>query len=238
MIDRDSRSYFGYDLAIGAGDAANGYVATFQPLSLTVDSLPKGLTAGRSLKPLPLPRFPAPQVVRDGDVIELDLMASPDGKQRLTDYIRILSHRPEPEEPVPAKTTAKARDCTFDDGPIHFNCDRTRFLVNGQLVDGADYCDGPTGGTFWFVIPGQGRYILSLAPHDGFFKAGEVRDNVILFQDGHQQYEYRTLRPIVGTGGAFNLYMLHDPAYQPEPYRKDAVVICGMDRLENLLPER
>src|SRR4051794_17293794 len=69
MIDRARRVYFGYDLVIGSGDTASGWVATFRPLSEKVDP---------SLNLL-APKLPAPQTVHDGDIIELDLMVSPDG---------------------------------------------------------------------------------------------------------------------------------------------------------------
>ena len=37
MIDRTRGAYFGYDLVIGSGDAVNGWVTTFRPLSERVD---------------------------------------------------------------------------------------------------------------------------------------------------------------------------------------------------------
>src|SRR5260370_23297904 len=33
VVDKRNESYFGYDLVIGAGDAANGYLTTFLPPS-------------------------------------------------------------------------------------------------------------------------------------------------------------------------------------------------------------
>jgi hypothetical protein len=79
--------------------------------------------------------------------------------------------------------------------------------------------------------------VLSLAPHAGFLKSGAVRDNVISFQDGGQEYEVRFMRPIAGRGKAWNLYVLHDPAYLPDPQSRNTAS-CGADRLDNLLPAR
>jgi hypothetical protein len=87
----------------------------------------------------------------------------------------------------------------------------------------------------WFYYPGQGRYVLSLVPHDGFSKAGDIRDNVISFQGEGQQFEIRTMKLIVGSSaGAWNLYVLHDPTFQP---KEAGSVQFATDRLENLLPK-
>ena len=100
----------------------------------------------------------------------------------------------------------------------------------------------------WLYLPGQGRYILSLVPHQGFQKLGVVRDNVISFPANGQQYELRAYSPIVGAGGAWNLYILHDPSYHGD-FENAAVSVnkalppgtlfvgLGVGRLDNLLPK-
>jgi hypothetical protein len=77
MNDPVSGGSFGYDFSI-AGDPAHGYQAVFQPLT----------KAGESARQI-VPKFPPPQPVKDGDTISLDLMASPDGTQRIVDYIQV-----------------------------------------------------------------------------------------------------------------------------------------------------
>jgi len=231
MVDKRSGTYFGYDLAIGSGDAVNGYVATFQPLSGNTGLVSRG---GAILTRGPEPRFPPPQVLHDGDVIELDLMVSPDGKQKVTDYIEFLA--PEPEAAASA-ANAEPRDFTLDDGPVTFHSERVTVWIDGQKVSGAPEFTGKPGATFWIAFPGQGRYILSLAPHDGFVKNGALRDNAISFQDGGRNYEVRFMGPIAGTGKAWNLYLLHDPTYTPNPNQR-LPMNTGTDRLENLLPKQ
>jgi hypothetical protein len=225
MIDRKRGVYFGYDLVIGSGDAASGWVATFRPLSAKGDP---------SLKALATPKFPAPQTVRDGDIIELDLMVSPDGTQRLTDYIQILAHAPEPPA---ATTTAEPRNFTLDDGPVTLDPLGMTIWTNGQKLQGSPGVTVKPGATFWIAFPGQGRYVLSLIPHEGFTQSGTVRDNAIAFRDGGQQFEVRFMSPIAGAGKAWNAYVLHDRAYQPRP-NQQGMVNSGTDRLESLLPGR
>jgi hypothetical protein len=227
-------SYIGYDLVLGPGDAVDGFQISFQPVT-DVDDMLQRASQGAALTPMPLPKYPAPQIVHDGDTVVLDLMASADGTEKLTDYIQFFAELPEPKA---AATTAAARDFTLDDGPVHFQFAESRFFVGGKQYSGnVNFQQARAGLTFWFAVPNQGRYVLSLLPHDGFTQSGEVRDNAIRFGDAGQQYELRTMDNIIGAGGAFHLYMRHDPTYQPKPGRENTVTV-GMDRLENLLPNQ
>jgi hypothetical protein len=221
MIESTTGAYFGYDLTF-KGDRTSGYQAVFGPLS----------TAGG--RKLMQPKYPPPQPVRDGDTIALDLMVSPDGTKRIVDYIRFLSRLP---EPAAATTTAEPRDFTIDDGAVTYDAWATTVWINGSKLPGTANFTGKPGATFWIALPGRGRYVLSLAPHAGFLKSGAVRDNVISFQDGGREYEVRFMRPVAGRGKAWNLYVLHDQAYSPNPQSRNFAA-CGADRLDNLLPAR
>jgi VWFA-related protein len=54
-----------------------------------VDDLIERYAPGAAVRPAAQPKFPPPQTLREGDTIALDLMATPDRRERLTDYIRI-----------------------------------------------------------------------------------------------------------------------------------------------------
>ncbi len=225
MKDPASGSYFGYDLGF-TGDAARGYQAVFRPLSAAYLRDERARAAA--------PKLPPPQAVRDGDTIAFDIMASPDGTQRIVDYIQIFL---KPPEPAAAANNAEARNFTIDDGAITYETSAMTFWINGQRQSGLTGFTGKRGSTFWIVFPGRGRYILSLVPHDGFSKSGAVRDNVAAFQDGGQQYEVRFMGPIAGSGNAWNLYVMHDWTGEPNPELSDAIR-CGTGRLENLVVGR
>ncbi len=242
VIDQVHAQYFGYDLDVQSLPGPRQYRVTFAPLSIGPEQLQP-----RELSPLPLPQYPEPQTVTVGDSIAVDLLISPDGKRKIVDYIRfhLISGF---GGPPPAKTTAAPRDYTLDDGPLKF--DFAGFvLINDQRFQGQTwFTKGKDGGaTLWFSFGGKGRYILSLAPHEGFLEAGTVRDNVVSFQAEGQKYEIRMNTPIAGSGGAWNLYVLHDPSYYPGagdlrmlPPGASAgpgTVIGGTDRLQNLLPK-
>lgn len=243
VIDEIHQQYFGYDLVVDSGSAPGQYRVTFAPLRIEPDQLQPG-----GLSPAPLPKYPEPQTITLRDTIAVDLLVSSDGKRKIVDYIDFLPAPP--PDPPPATSTGELKDYTIDDGPLKF--DFVGFLsVNGQKFGGqTGFLKGKQGGaTLWFAFPGQGRYILSLAPREGLSKIGAVRDNVISFQANGQRYEIRMGAPVVGSGGAWNLYGFYDRFYKPEDNRQQVtipgsipaetiMVIGGIDRLENLLPKQ
>jgi len=164
-----------------------------------------------------------------------DLMVSADGTQKLTDYIQIISAGRDPQPPA-ATTTAEPRDFTIDDGPVTYNVRRFAVIWQGKTLGFLAHTGRP-GATFWVAFPNDGRYILSLVPHDGFTKSGVVRDNVISFGPNGQPCEIRFFKPVAGDGKAWNLYVMHDPGYHPAENLRDKV-ITGTGRLDELVERR
>jgi hypothetical protein len=245
VIDRVHHEYFGYDVSVQAA-ASGEYSVTLGPPSAVPDAdglVFLGITG--ALSPLALPKYPAPQQVKSGDTIALDVLVSPDGKQKIVDYIQFSpAAAGDPHTPDAAIATDEPRDFTVDDGPI--KTDFEGFVsINGQRFQGQTWFDKKPGATLWFYFPGQGRYVLSLVPHAGFQNLGNVRDNVVSFESDGQHYEVRMRTPIVSSGGTWRIYVLHDPSYQPEHLSLRTVpsgppalmVIGGTDRMEHLLPK-
>lgn len=235
LFDKNSQAYFGYDLVVLSGDAASGYLVSFQPLSNTADILSR-FASGLTLLPMPPAKYPAPQMVQQGETIALDVMVSGSGQQKIVDYLQFSP--PEPVDLPGASSTAEPRDFTVDDEPLTINLDsfeRTTVLIDGQRFTGRVGFSDQKGGALWIVFPGQGRYVLSLASHPGFTKAGTIRDHVIAFHDGGRQFEVRLATYIASAGHAWNLYVHHDPSFRPKVAVSDAVIV-GTGRLENLLP--
>jgi len=193
----------------------------------------KAVAGDLPLNPAPLPKYPPLQTVNYGDTIALDLMTSADGSEKIVDYIQLTA--PANAGPPPPAATAEPRDFSIDDGPVKFSIDAAAVIVNGEKVSSGMTFYG--GATLAFYFPGQGRYILSLAPHDGFVKSGTVRANVVAFQANGRQYEIRFSAPIAGSDKAWNLYVLHDPSYLPNSNAIDSAQ-GAIDRLDNLLPKR
>ena len=209
------------------------------------------------LNPAPLPKYPPPQTVYSGDTIALDIMISSDGRERIVDYIQLTAaasgpsqaaagevwrHLPATTAPAKSATsqaavTAEPRDFSIDDGPLTFSIDAPAVLIDGEKFSQRVAMEFHSGATLGFYFPGQGRYILSLAPHDGFVRSGTIHANVIAFESNRRQYEIQLSAPIAGSDKTWNLYVLRDPGYLPPSTRID-LVVGSVDRLENLLPKR
>jgi hypothetical protein len=265
VYDAGSNSYFGYEMAVSGKPGDTRLQVSFGPLTVTA-VVRKDLEAFGSPgllngpggasgppNPAPLPKFPPPQTVHEGDTIALDLMVSKDGRERMVDYIKF--------------TTPQAHDFSIDDMQFNYWIDPPKdassgaaidVLINGQKTSSKVATLASHGGaTFWFYFPGQGRYILSLAPHNGFVKAGTLHGARIAFHADGRDYAVRVkpredgqLCCILGSmdnrdgediiakaDKAWNLYVLHDAGYRPEKALADSVV-GSVDRLEKLWPGR
>jgi hypothetical protein len=230
VVDKASGTYFGYDLVVAPVDGKS-FRVTIEPLSIGAEGehwIPKDM----ALRPAPLPKYPPPQVVQAGDTVALDLLISPDGRQKVVDYLEFQNNT------GAAAPGGEPRDFTLDDGPlsIHF-AHPVLASIGGTRWEGSVSLNTVRGGTLWFAFPNRGRYILSLAPHEGFQKAGAIRGSVLAFQADGVPYEVRAAAPIVGAGGAWNVYLMHDPLYLPKQ-TNGPTILGGVDRLENLLPQR
>jgi hypothetical protein len=91
----------------------------------------------------------------------------------------------------------------------------------------------------WIYVPHRGRYVLSLTPHAelGFTRAGEVRGSSLTFRTGRDTFTVTAASRIAPGQAAFNLYMLHDPAWRPTypNANLDAYVVGSADRAEYLV---
>ena len=230
VVDKKHKRYFGYNISAQATSVAGQYRVNIAPLTMELADFGEPIQASfeGTFTPVLLPKYPEPQMVTEDDTIELVLLESPDGKEKIVDYLRVDKIL----EPPTADTDAEPRDYTPDDGPVTFNFENATFWVDGQKFSGSFGSDIRPGATLLACIPGQGRYFLSLVPRQGFRQSGVIRDNVILFSGGGHRFELRTTSLIVGAKGAWNLYVVHSASYLPED-RED--VQFYVDRYENLI---
>ena len=86
----------------------------------------------------------------------------------------------------------------------------------------------------WLALPWRGRFILSLIPRPGFdlTASGAIRNHVITFTSGGDEYEIRTSAPIAGLGKAWNLYVLHQPLWEPKG------PLFGIGHLDDVMHDR
>ena len=218
MLDGNGRKYFGYDLSI-APVSSGTFRVSFRPLSLGTEEM--GLKPAGAWSEMPLPQLPAPQVVHTGDTIVLDLFVHPLTGQKIVDYLFIGDDR------LVRLPDGAPRDFTVDDAPLRLA--EMRVTVNGKKIEG--WTGGASGETVFFYVPGQGRYLFSLAPHAdlGFRKAGEVRGSTLTVTWGSDALRFDCSGPIAPGGGAFNVYVYCDRDWRPAQGMPDAFVWGGGD---------
>jgi hypothetical protein len=232
LYDRVAAYYFGYAITVLPGDSPATRKVVFSPVDAT--ALHDGLMAvanGLPLNAAPLPKFPPPQIVRSGDAIAMDLMTSIDGRERIVDYIHFSFGGAAPS----ALNLGPAQDFTIDDGAPQIDLNQAEALIDGKAFNVPVVAYPPKNGkTLWIYVPGEGRFVLSLAPRAGLTKAGAVRGKRITFTWESHEYELRLIGPLAGLEKAWNLYVTRDAAYLPRTAPAN-VVVMSADRLENLV---
>lgn len=218
-VDKAAGTYFGYDLEIEPTGARQFKVA-IAPLdpqyarrletSGRLKLLGRAPRGGAGSGPLASLQ---PLVIDDGDTIALDVLVNHQMGVKLVDMVTISASRP----PFPQLSPGPARDFTLSD--VQLTLRGQQLFLNGQLVGGgaSHSCSGEL---IYFYLRGKGRFILSIKLYEGygFQRLGEIVNNRISFSADGDRYEWISSVPVIGAGGRWNLWVLHQPNYQPEPY--------------------
>ena len=245
LLDRTKRVYFGYTVQIEPQAERNTFRLIFQPLTLT-PSLRQRLGDDPSAwKALPSTKFPAPQVIRSGEVLELSLLSNSNWGQQLMEYVTV--QEPPRQEGFRA-FDQPTREFSFAPGPPHdlavsdiaLHLEEPRMFINGQFEESSGRTMGEeTGGVVWIFVPKQGRFLLSVIPNpkQGFRKAGEIRGNSLRFAVGGNTYSVTCGARIAPGTGAYNLYVLQQPDWRPSypNANLDVITIGAAERVEYLL---
>jgi hypothetical protein len=247
MVDRSRKLYFGYDARVTVikteSDADTRYSITFRPLSYTAE-LQRIL--GPDVKTwtlLPAPRFPAPRVVRGGEVLELTLLTNSTWGQQISEYVTLQEPRRQGFDLEPPREFAFAsgapRDFSAADVELRLQEPRvTRTYPSADIPTVTFKSRGEAAGPIlWMYLPGRGRVLLSLTPRNGFRRAGEVRGSTLRFVVDGQTYDVVSTSRIAPATAAFNLYVLPQPDWKPTYANAnlDTVHIGSADRLEYLV---
>ncbi len=221
FVDDKHGFFFGYDLIIEpTSGSKKQFRVSVGPLSSEYE---RGLRARKDFRAMrPHPNFNTaafsasikPQLVADGDTLALDVLLNSRTGVKIVDLIKILTEDPRLQEaPVSARA---ARDFKLEDVPLKVG--NYKLLVNDELIYRT--ASGCAGAIIWFSHPERGRFILSLTPHAGydFRKVGTVEHNKIVFTWEGDRYEWVSSQPVVGSGGNWNVWVLHDSDYSPEMF--------------------
>jgi hypothetical protein len=240
LVDGHGNIVFGYDLMVDANNAAHTFKVTARPLDKLFESRlsarPEG-TSVRSQTPFnvnTLSRSTGEHTVEDGETFALDLLVNDRLGLKVVDYVKVATDKSRlqlaPVAPLPARD--------FSVSNVELAVSNYQLKIDGTPLRTASVRRSCTGSLLWFALPEQGRFIFSLAPHAGynFEKVGVIEDNKIVFSWKGVRYEWISGAPIVGSGGVWNVWVLHDPTYvdgfqSPGDKRK------GESKLEQVLTD-
>ncbi len=183
MIDRTTRTYFGYEVRVEPLAQRNDFRMTFHPLDLSPKVLESihidnpstwtkrdvGAAAARPLYPV----RDAPDVVHTLDVIAVDLLVNPDTRQKIVDYVVLQWPNRTWTFDVPIRrgfdyAPGNARDFRLED--VRLTLTAPVLSVNDRVEGNSR--DVETGTRILVYVLNRGMYKLSLVPQPGFHKAG------------------------------------------------------------------
>jgi hypothetical protein len=177
-------------------------------------------------------KYPAPQIMKAEDSIRLELytIGSPGNTtRRVVDYIHVGRQ----DKMVMLKETP--HDAYADDAELAVT--QPRFRVNGAA--GGTVAPLPEtilGPVVWVYVPGHGKYVLSLQPHQDlrFESAGEVEGNSLMFTapDGNV-FRIDTAERIAAGSGSYSVHVLSDQSWTPaDPQDRERILIGAAPGVE------
>jgi len=213
LADAAGKYVFGYDLLIEAVPVSRTFTIAVAPLDSQIEN--KLLAEGSKVQPAriaTLPQAGEPEILDDGDSFALDLLVNQKTGVKIVDLVKVSFDRSNLWDDNPRNLP---RDFTLDAVPLRVI--DFRLLVDGNLVAAGKPGTKFTGALIWCYVEGQGRFIFSLVPRDGyeFQKVGIIEDQRIEFTLKGRHYEWLSSEPILPSRGSWNLWMLHDPTYVP-----------------------
>ena len=213
LADAAGKYVFGYDLLIEAVPVSRTFTIAVAPLDSQIEN--KLLAEGSKEQPAriaTLPQAGEPEILDDGDSFALDLLVNQKTGVKIVDLVKVSFDRSNLWDDNPRNLP---RDFTLDAVPLRVI--DFRLLVDGNLLAAGKPGTKFTGALIWCYVEGQGRFIFSLVPREGyqFQKVGIIEDKRIEFTVKGKHYEWLSSEPILASGGSWNLWMLHDPTYLP-----------------------
>ena len=221
--DRSQRRYFAYDVLVEPKDGSQALQLRIEPFTLSATQLAEAQMVDPSWTAIPLLKYPLVPDVRAGDTVAIDLLENPSTGQKVVDYLAFKRSNPAvATEPGPLGDLSLAE--------VEIQLKDFRISLNGTVLDVSTRLGGSiSGAALWFYLPERGRFIMSLVPNPklGFRPAGEVSNRSLTFTEGRERYDIESASRIVPAWGRFNLYVRHDPTWQPTSGESSSPIIIG-----------
>lgn len=214
LTDADRRVVFAYDLAVNSDPVTKKFSLIVLPAdesfrrSFLRDGAP--LRANESFATFP--KSTTAQTLDDGDAVSLELLVNRESGVKIVDVVKVTFDRSSLRESFPDNAP---KDFTLD--AVALSVKNYELAIDGNVVKRSKSKLGCEGSLLWIYIPDRGRFIISLVPRDGysFQKTGLLDGNRIEFVANGEYYEWIAAESILPNGGAWHLWVLHDPDYTP-----------------------
>jgi hypothetical protein len=240
LTDERGNLVFGYDLRVELLAGSDSFRVSARPLDRRFEARFPALTTGATAEGSRMPpsastllRATEEQVVADGETFALDVLINERLGLKVVDYIKVSAegtHLPVPGYALPARDFALTN--------VELGVRNYQLSVDGDVLRTASARRSCTGSLVWFALPEGGRFIFSLVPHEGydFRKLGVIENNKIAFTWKDKRYEWTSDGPVVGSGGVWNLWVLHDPTYV-DPFARPASSAAPESKLARMLKD-
>jgi hypothetical protein len=212
LVDEQGRFVFVYDLVITEFESPKRFGVSARAVDPVFEQSLRAQNAFQNAQASGLPtlaRATEQQAVADGETVALDLLINEPLGVKVVDYVTVASAK---SLLSPSRPSRPPRD--FGVYNVELAIKNYQLYVDEELVvtSGLRNCMGTM---VWFYLPGRGRFIFSLVPYGGydFRKVGVIEDNKISFTWKGVGYKWVSREPIVGSGGLWNLWVLHDQDY-------------------------
>jgi hypothetical protein len=213
FVDSKDELFFGYELLVERVAGSKQFRVAVRPLG---EEYLKQLTARPAFRKRRLhPSYNAsafstePQTIGDGDTFALDVLRNPRTGAKIVDVIQVSLSDASADE---SSTEEPPRDLALED--IYLQVKNYELLIDGESVykSPGGSLSGPL---VWLALRDRGRFVFSLVPRAGydFRKTARLEGNKITFEWNGEHFEWVSSEPVVGLGGNWNLWVLHDPGY-------------------------
>lgn len=215
MIDRKNKLYVGYDLEILPTSDTKQFNVLIKPLTVNEDITKTINKFGESnnLFLRSIPKYPGMITVQDGDTISLDVLENLQTKEKISDSIRVTRDKQKLGNYISDGNNIKGKAFTIND--VQMSLLGFEAYINDEKVKSSG--GGMIGSVIWIYFPDKGRFILSPIeqPTAGFQKIGLINDKTITFNYAGVDYKLISNKPVLGSGGKWNLWVMFDENYKP-----------------------
>ncbi len=205
MTDKKNKLYFGYDLVVEPQSEKNKFKVSIKPLSIN----PNKLLKVDNFTAQVLPKYPEELLIDEGDIITLEILENAQTRVKIFDLIKITTENLRGGNYFLERKPA--RDFTIDD--VELQLTNLEVFINGERIEKGG---GMSGANIYYYFRNKGRFIMSTFPRQGFDlqKIGVIEGDKISFTFNGDNYKFVSTSPVLGTGGKWNLWVLHDPNYR------------------------